>query len=70
MIEDAMDEPIHPVQLEGFRRMTPAQKLEMLCALYEAGIQLRMAGLRGVHPDWTDERLQFEARRLLLHAGT
>jgi hypothetical protein len=65
-----MDEPIHPVQLEGLKRATPAQKLEMAAALYEAGIRLRMAGLRMTHPDWSDEQLDHEARRSLRHAGT
>jgi hypothetical protein len=65
-----MDEPIHPVQLEGFKRMTPAQKLQMVANLYETGIQLRVAGLRMTHPDWSDERLELEARRALLYAGT
>ena len=63
-------EPLHPLQVEGFRRMTPAQKLEMVADLYEAGIQLRVAGLRLAHPDWPRERLDFEARRSLLYAGT
>ncbi len=66
----AMNEPIHPVQLEGLRRMTPAQKLRMVEDLYRAGIRLRMEGLRMQHPDWPDERLEFEARRSLLYAGT
>jgi hypothetical protein len=65
-----MNEPIHPVQLEGFRRMTPAQKIQMVADLYAAGIQLRMAGLRMTHPDWPVERLEFEARRSLMYAGT
>lgn len=65
-----MDEPIHPLQLEGFRRMTPAEKLRLVAQLYDAGIRLRIAGLRAVHPDWTDERLEREARRALLYAGT
>ena len=65
-----MIEPIHPVQIEGFRRMTPAQKLQMVADLYHAGIQLKVAGLRMNHPDWTEERLDREARRSLLHAGT
>lgn len=65
-----MDEPIHPVQLEGFRRMTPAQKLQMVCDLYDAGIRLRVAGLRLEHPDWPEEHLEFVARRSLLYAGT
>jgi hypothetical protein len=41
-----MAEDLHPVQVEGFRRMTPAQKLRMVAELYEAGIRLRIAGLR------------------------
>lgn len=65
-----MLEPLHPVQIEGFKRMSPAQKLQMVADLYEAGIQLRVAGLRVTHPDWPSERLEFEARRSLLHAGT
>ncbi|HEY3077146.1 MAG TPA: hypothetical protein VGJ74_18405 [Burkholderiales bacterium] len=65
-----MDEPIHPVQLEAFRRMTPEQKLQRVAELYEAGVQLKAAGLRLAHPDWPQERLEFEARRSLLYAGT
>ncbi len=65
-----MLEAIHPVQIEGFRRMTPAEKLKMVADLYETGIRLRMAGLRLEHPDWPDERLAREARRSLLYAGT
>jgi hypothetical protein len=65
-----MEETIHPVQLEGFKRMTPAEKLRMVADLYETGIRLRVAGLRMQHPDWPDERLDFEARRSLLYAGT
>jgi hypothetical protein len=65
-----VDDPIHPVQIEGFRRMTPAQKLERVCALYHTGIRLRMAGLRMKHPDWPEEKLELEARRSLLYAGT
>jgi len=65
-----MNDPMHPVQIEGFRRMTPAQKLQMVCDLYETGIRLRVAGLKMAHPDWPPERLDFEARRSLLYAGT
>jgi hypothetical protein len=65
-----MEEPIHPVQLDGFKRMTPAEKLRMVADLYEMGIRLRVAGLRMQHPDWSDARLEFEARRSLLYAGT
>ena len=65
-----MNDSIHPVQLEGFRRMTPAQKLQMVADLYHAGIRLKAAGLRLAHPDWPEDRLDREARRSLLYAGT
>jgi hypothetical protein len=65
-----MNEALHPVQIEGFRRMTPAQKLRMVAALYDAGIRLKAAGLGLQHPDWTMQQRLFEARRSLLYAGT
>ncbi len=65
-----MNEPIHPVQLEGFKRMTPEQKIRMVCDLYATGIALRVEGLRMARPDWPQERLEFEARRALMDAGT
>jgi len=66
----AAHEPGHPVQLEGFRRMTPAQKVRMLCGLYHTGVRLRVAGLRLKHPDWSEAQLEHEVRRSLLYAGT
>lgn len=65
-----MLEPIDPKDVERYRQMTPAQKLQMVSDLYHTGIRLRMAGLRLVHPEWTEEQLEHEARRSLLHAGT
>ena len=65
-----MEEMLHPAQVEGFRRMTPAQKLQMVADLYHAGIRLKAAGLRMTHPDWPEDRLEREARRSLLYAGT
>ena len=64
-----MHEPLHPVQLEAFRRMSAEEKLRRVCDLYEAGVKLKIAGLRLAHPDWPAERLDFEARRGLLRAG-
>ncbi len=50
--------------------MSPARKLRMVADMYHAGIQLKAAGLRLKHPDWSEHRLVFEARRSLLFAGT
>ena len=65
-----MVDALHPVQIEGFKRMTPAQKLRMVADLYEAGIRLRVAGLRMSHADWPEDRLDREARCSLRDAGT
>ena len=65
-----MLEPLHPVRIEGFKRMSPAQKFQIVADLYEAAIQLRIEGLRAAHPDWPSERLEFEARRSRLLCGT
>lgn len=64
------DDAIHPAHLAALRRATPAEKLAAVAALYRAGIQLRVAGLRMTHPDWTDERREREARQSLRRAGT
>jgi hypothetical protein len=64
-----MHEPIHPLQVEGFRRMSPATKLQMVADLYAAAVRLGAAELRLTHPDWTHEQLEREARRSLPHAA-
>ena len=57
-----MNEQLHPVQVERFRRMTPPQKLQMVADLYHARVRQKAAGLRMAHPDWPEERLDREAR--------
>jgi hypothetical protein len=65
-----MNEPLHPVHIEALKNTSPAAKLAQVAALYQAGILLRMAGLRLTHPDWSDAQRALEARRSLRHAGT
>ena len=64
------DEPMHPVQIAGFRKMSIGRKLELITMMREAGIGLRIAGLRMRHPDWPEEKLEIEARRAAMHAST
>lgn len=64
------DEPMHPVQIAGFRKMSVARKIEIIMMMRETGIQLRIAGLRMRHPDWPEDKLETEARRAALHAST
>ena len=66
----ATDEPRHPVQIAGFRKMSVAQKIDAITAMREMGIKLRIAGLRMRNPDWSEEKLETEARRAAMHAST
>lgn len=61
---------MHPVQIEGLRKMTPAQKIERILAMRESAIGLKMMGLRMRHPDWSEEKIEYEARYWAMYAST
>jgi hypothetical protein len=48
------------LQLEGWRVMTPAQKLRRVADLNDGIRQLAAAGLRGERPDLTGEEVRLE----------
>ena len=58
------------MQIAGWRRMSPADKLRIVVSLIDTGIKLRMAGVRAQHPEWPDAKIEREARRALLYART
>ena len=66
----AMDIEMHPVQVAGFRKMTAAQKVEVMTMMRELLIAMRRAGLRMRHPDWDEEKLEYEARAWAIYAST
>ena len=49
--------------------MTPSQKLKAAMDLYYSAKELKAAGLRYQHPDWTEERIREEVREIFRHAG-
>jgi len=53
---------LHPAQIQAYRRMTPAEKLRIACQLNRAARELKAAGLRMQHPDWSEEAVQAEVR--------
>jgi hypothetical protein len=69
---DAMlpDEQATPEQLAIFRRMTPERRLALAEQLYWSARELKAAWLRVQHPDWTEELIAREVRRLFGHART
>lgn len=53
-------------QADLIRAMSPARRLEIAADLYETGWELKMAGLRSQHPDWTDSQIFGATRRAFL----
>lgn len=68
--ENYYSNPMHPVQIAGFRKMSIAKKFDLITTMRETGIKLRIAGMRMRHPDWADEKLEAEARKAAMYAST
>jgi hypothetical protein len=49
--------------------MSPSQKLQAFLNLYWTARELKSAGLRAQHPDWTEDRVQNEVREIFLYAA-
>ena len=64
------DEQSSPEQVQIYRAMTGERRLQLAEQLYRTARKLKLAGLRAQHPDWTEEQVAAEARRIFLHAGT
>ena len=64
------DEDHSPEHLEILRRMTPEQKLIAAFDLYDTARELKAAGLRMQHPDWSEDQILKEVSRIFLHART
>lgn len=57
-------------QLEVFRRMSPAQRLNAAARLYWSARELKEAALRAAHQGWTEAQIQQAVRdAFLFHRG-
>ncbi len=52
------------------RAMTPAQKLDAMQRIYNTARDLKAAGLRMQHPDWSDDQINAAVREAFLYART
>lgn len=52
------------------RRMTPAQKLAVMHALWRQAWNLKTAAVRRHHPEWTAEQVAARVREILRGAGS
>ncbi len=56
------------IQDDILRAMTPERKLELAMELYWSARDLKAAGLRRQHPDWSQEQVQAAVREVFMYA--
>jgi hypothetical protein len=62
-----LDEPLHPVQIEGLRKMTAAQKFRQIEEMYRWGVFAKKNQLAREFPLWDEDTLEREARRAYMY---
>ncbi|HQQ77176.1 MAG TPA: hypothetical protein PLB01_07455 [Thermoanaerobaculia bacterium] len=62
------DDAPDPEQMRRFAAMTPDERWAVAQALQRTAREVKRAGLRAEHPDWTDEQVLEEVRRQFLRA--
>ena len=64
------DEQPSPEQIAAFRAMSGELRLRLSEQLYWSARKMKAAGLRLQHPNWPQERIEAEVRKIFLHART
>ena len=64
------DEQASPEQVELFRGMTGEKRLQLAEQLYWSARRIKTAGLRAQHPEWSQEQLEAETRRIFPYGRT
>ena len=59
-----------PEQIAILRRMTPGQRWDAAHRLYWTMRRHKVAFLQSQHPDWTEQQVAGEVRRIFSHART
>ena len=54
------------LQAARIRKMTPGRRLEIARDLYETAWNIKKAGLRAQHPDWSEQQIDAKLRRVFL----
>ncbi|MCF6269704.1 MAG: hypothetical protein L3J41_08340 [Melioribacteraceae bacterium] len=58
------------IVVNRFKGFSPEKKLDLSMQLYHSAKELKRAALKQFHPDWDDEKINEEVRRVFLHART
>ncbi|MEO8054420.1 MAG: hypothetical protein ABI768_04675 [Acidobacteriota bacterium] len=62
------DDAPDPEQMRRFAAMTPDERWTVAQALQRTAREVKRAGVRAEHPDWTDDQVLEEVRRQFLRA--
>jgi hypothetical protein len=65
-----MDETLHPAQIGAYRRMSPADKLAQLHALYRSARALETDWARQPHTEWSEAQVEARVTQIFLRATT
>ena len=57
-------------QIALYRAMTPTEKYRCILELRAFSREVKAAGVRSAHPDWTEGQVQQEVRKIFLYART
>lgn len=60
---------IEELEIAILRRMTPAQKVAVMHALWRQAWNLKVAGVRRQHPEWTSQQVQARVREIFSGAA-
>ncbi len=58
------------LQTKIYSKMSPIQKWKAVQQLREIAWAIKTAGVRSLHPEWSDKEVQQEVRRIFLYATT
>ena len=61
---------MHPEQKKIYQTMTPEKKLQVALDLYYSAKELKAAGLKQQHPEWSAEKIRQRVREIFLYART
>lgn len=59
---------MHPEQVKIYQKMPMAKKLSLAGSLMISARKLKAQMLKMQHPDWTDDHIKAEVRRIFLYA--
>lgn len=59
---------LHPEQIRALRKMSLERRAELALGFIRSMRRMKIAALRAQHPEWSEQEIAAELRRLTLHA--